>query len=68
MTAITAAPPHPRANPLVGSALDRALLLQRFRIRSEQERVPLDTAGITLRPRGAVPIRVESRYRVPSHD
>jgi cytochrome P450 len=34
-----------------------ALLLQRFQIRSEQERVPLDTEGITLRPRGVVPVQ-----------
>ena len=38
-----------------------ALLLQRFRIRSEQERVPLDTEGITLRPNGAVPIQPARR-------
>jgi cytochrome P450 len=38
-----------------------ALLLQRFRIRSEQERVPLDTQGITLRPNGAVPIQPARR-------
>jgi cytochrome P450 len=38
-----------------------ALLLQHFRIRSEQERVPLDTQGITLRPEGAVPIQPAAR-------
>jgi cytochrome P450 len=38
-----------------------ARLLQRFQIRSEQERVPLDTQGITLRPKGAVPIDVAAR-------
>jgi cytochrome P450 len=38
-----------------------ALLLQRLRIRSEQERVPLDTQGITLRPKGAVPIQPARR-------
>jgi len=38
-----------------------ALLLQRVRIRSEQERVPLDTEGITLRPNGAVPIQPARR-------
>jgi cytochrome P450 len=38
-----------------------ALLLQRFRIRSEHEHVPLDTQGITLRPSGAVPIQPARR-------
>jgi cytochrome P450 len=38
-----------------------ALLLQRFRISSDQEDVPLDTAGITLRPKGAVPIQLAAR-------
>jgi cytochrome P450 len=38
-----------------------AVLLQRFGICSEQERVPLDTQGITLRPKGAVPIEVAAR-------
>jgi cytochrome P450 len=38
-----------------------ALLLPLFRIRSEQERVPLDTHGITLRPNGAVPIQPARR-------
>lgn len=38
-----------------------ALLLQRFRIGSEQVRVPLDTEGITLRPKGAVPIQPSTR-------
>ena len=38
-----------------------ARLLQRFQIRSEQERVLLDTQGITLRPKGAVPIDVAAR-------
>jgi hypothetical protein len=38
-----------------------ALLLQRFRIDSEQVRVPLDTEGITLRPKGAVPIQPSTR-------
>jgi cytochrome P450 len=38
-----------------------ARLLQRFQIRSERERVPLDTQGITLRPKGAVPIDVAAR-------
>jgi cytochrome P450 len=35
-----------------------AVLLQRFRVRSEQSDLPLDTAGITLRPKGAVPIHL----------
>jgi cytochrome P450 len=38
-----------------------ALLLQRFQIRSEQEDVRLDTQGITLRPKGAVPIHLAAR-------
>ena len=38
-----------------------ALLLQRFQIHSEQERVPLDTEGITLRPRGVVPVQPAAR-------
>jgi cytochrome P450 len=38
-----------------------ALLLQRFQIRSHQENVPLDTEGITLRPRGAVRIQPAAR-------
>ena len=38
-----------------------AVLLQRFRIRSDQEDVPLDTEGITLRPKGAVPIQLAAR-------
>jgi cytochrome P450 len=38
-----------------------AVVLQRFRIRSEQEDVPLDTAGITLQPSGAVPIHPTAR-------
>jgi cytochrome P450 len=38
-----------------------ALLLQRFEIRGEQTDVPLDTEGITLRPKGAVPLRLASR-------
>jgi cytochrome P450 len=35
-----------------------AVLLQRFRIHSPPEDVPLDTQGITLRPQGVVPIRI----------
>jgi cytochrome P450 len=38
-----------------------ALLLQHFRISSDQEDVPLDTEGITLRPKGAVPIQLAAR-------
>jgi cytochrome P450 len=38
-----------------------AVLLQRFRIDSELEDVPLDSEGITLRPKGAVPIRPAAR-------
>jgi cytochrome P450 len=38
-----------------------AVLLQRFDVHSQHERVPLDTQGITLRPRHAVPIRVTRR-------
>jgi hypothetical protein len=36
-------------------------LLQRFRIRSLQEDVPLDTQGITLRPKGAVLVQPTAR-------
>jgi cytochrome P450 len=38
-----------------------AVVLQRFRIRSDQEDVPLDTEGITLRPKRAVPIQLAAR-------
>ena len=38
-----------------------AVLLQRFRLRSEVAEPPVDTAGITLRPRGPVPIRPTPR-------
>lgn len=38
-----------------------ALLLRRYEIHSEHEDVPLDTHGITLRPRGAVRIRLTAR-------
>jgi cytochrome P450 len=38
-----------------------AVLLQRFDIASRQESVPLDTQGITLRPRGRVPIELTPR-------
>jgi cytochrome P450 len=38
-----------------------AVLLARFRIRTEQADVPLDTHGLTLRPKGAVPIQLAAR-------
>jgi cytochrome P450 len=38
-----------------------AVLLQRFQIHSDLEEVPLDTEGITLRPKHAVPIRLAGR-------
>jgi cytochrome P450 len=38
-----------------------AVLLQRFRIHSQSEHVPLDTQGVTLRPKGAVRIRLAAR-------
>ena len=38
-----------------------AQLLQRLRICSEDEHVPLDTQGITLRPKGPVPIQLAAR-------
>jgi cytochrome P450 len=38
-----------------------AVLLQRFDIATRQESVPLDTQGITLRPRGRVPIELTPR-------
>jgi cytochrome P450 len=38
-----------------------AVLLQRFRLHSLREDIQLDTQGITLRPRGVVPIRVTAR-------
>jgi cytochrome P450 len=38
-----------------------ALLLQRFAIHSEQDDVPLDSHGITLRPGRAVPIQLTAR-------
>jgi hypothetical protein len=38
-----------------------AVLLQRFELKSKQEGVPLDTQGITLRPKGAVPIHPAPR-------
>jgi cytochrome P450 len=38
-----------------------ALLLQRFEVHSDQDDVALDTQGITLRPRGVVPVRLTAR-------
>jgi cytochrome P450 len=38
-----------------------AVLLRRFRISSDEREVPLDTEGITLRPKGVVPIRPAAR-------
>jgi len=38
-----------------------AVLLHRFRVESDRANVPLDTEGITLRPGGAVPLRVVAR-------
>ena len=38
-----------------------ALALQRFEIRSHRKDVPLDTEGITLRPKGTVPIQLAAR-------
>jgi cytochrome P450 len=43
-----------------------AVLLQRFRVESRLQDVPLDTEGITLRPDGPVPIRLTpSQQAVP---
>jgi hypothetical protein len=38
-----------------------AVLLQRYRIRGPLASIPLDTAGITLRPKHAVPIELAPR-------
>lgn len=38
-----------------------AVLLQRFQLSSQEESVPLDTEGITLRPRGPVPVHPAPR-------
>jgi cytochrome P450 len=46
---------------ILEAAIAMAVLLQRFRIDSELEDVPLDSEGITLRPKGAVPIRLAPR-------
>jgi cytochrome P450 len=42
-------------------AVVAVVVLQRFQIRSHQATVPLDTEGITLRPKGAVPIQLAAR-------
>jgi cytochrome P450 len=46
---------------MLESVIAVAAVLQRYRIVSETEPVALDTHGITLRPAGAVPLRVEPR-------
>jgi cytochrome P450 len=46
---------------MLESLIAVAALLQRFRIRSATAAVELDTAGITLRPVGAVPIALTPR-------
>ena len=46
---------------MLESVIAVAAVLQRYRITSEAETVLLDTHGITLRPAGAVPLRVEPR-------
>jgi cytochrome P450/NADPH-cytochrome P450 reductase len=46
---------------ILEAAIAVAVLLQRFRIDSQLEDVPLDSEGITLRPKGAVPIRLGPR-------
>jgi cytochrome P450 len=46
---------------MLEATLAVALLLARFEVHSTQEDVPLDTKGITLRPQGAVPIRLTAR-------
>ena len=38
-----------------------AVLLQRFRIRAPLPSLPLDTAGMTLRPKGPLPIEIAPR-------
>jgi cytochrome P450 len=46
---------------ILEATIAAAVLLQRFRMESELEDVPVDSGGITLRPRGAVPIRPAAR-------
>jgi cytochrome P450 len=46
---------------MLEAAIALTLLLQRFEIRSLRKDVALDTEGITLRPKGAVPIQLAAR-------
>jgi cytochrome P450 len=46
---------------MLETTIAAAVLLQRFRIHSQSEEVPLDTQGITLRPKLAVPIQPTAR-------
>jgi cytochrome P450 len=46
---------------MLEAVIAMGVVLQRFRISSDQDTVPLDTAGITRRPKGAVPIRLAAR-------
>jgi cytochrome P450 len=46
---------------MLESVIAVAAVLQRYRIVSGPEQVALDTHGITLRPAGSVPLRVERR-------
>jgi cytochrome P450 len=46
---------------MLEAVIAMGVVLQRFRISSDQDTVPLDTADITLRPKGAVPIRLAAR-------
>jgi cytochrome P450 len=46
---------------ILEATIAMAVLLQRFRIDSQLENVPLDSEGITLRPKGVVPIRPAAR-------
>ena len=57
------APPHPRANPVIGGYSIPAgayVVVSQFATH-HQRAVPLDTEGITLRPKGPVPIRLAGR-------
>jgi hypothetical protein len=46
---------------MLETAISVAVLLRRCRVHSELETVPLDTEGITLRPKHAVPIQLAAR-------
>jgi cytochrome P450 len=46
---------------MLEATIATAVLLQRVRIHSQSGHVPLDTQGITLRPKHAVPIRLAAR-------